>query len=117
MHELSIARSLVETVEDAVSSPPIQRVIAVHLHVGALAGVVRSALDFCYEIATRDTLLEGSRLVVHELPVVIFCPQCQREVELPSIQRFRCPVCDTPSGDVRSGQELEVHSLEVESDD
>lgn len=36
------------------------------------------------------------------------------EVELPGIQRFRCPHCDTPSGDIRQGRELEIESIEID---
>jgi hydrogenase nickel incorporation protein HypA/HybF len=106
---------MVETVQEALASTEVSKITAVHLHLGDLAGVVRDALDFCYDLATQGTLLEGSRLIVHELPVVIFCPQCQEEVQLPSIQSFRCPNCGTPSGDIRQGRELEIHSVEVES--
>jgi Zn finger protein HypA/HybF involved in hydrogenase expression len=31
------------------------------------------------------------------------------------VQRFRCPDCDTPSGDIRRGKELEVSAIEVET--
>ncbi len=56
-------------------------------------------------------MLAGSKLVIEELPVVIFCESCQTEVELPDIQRFRCPRCDTPSGDIRQGRELELATI------
>ena len=74
------------------------RVREVRLRVGALAGIATDSLLFCYEIATQDTVLAGSKLIIQELPVVIFCPVCQETRELPGIQRFRCPTCETPSG-------------------
>ncbi len=87
------------------------RVSEVHLRLGRLAGVVQESLHFGYDIVTQDTLLAGSRLVIEELPIIIFCPTCDREVQLPGIQSFRCPNCGTPSGDIRQGQELELHSI------
>ena len=114
MHELSIAQSLVETATEAAREAGASKVTVVHLRLGQMSGVVKSSLDFCYELITQDTLLEGSCLVVHELPVMIYCPVCAREVELPSYQRFCCPHCDTPSADIRQGREIEVESLEVE---
>ena len=104
MHELSIAYSLVELAGQSAAEAGATRVRAVHLRLGALSGVVRGALEFSYEIATEGTLLAGSRLVVNELPVRVFCPACEQEVELATIQRFRCPQCDTPSGDLRQGR-------------
>jgi hydrogenase nickel incorporation protein HypA/HybF len=115
MHELSLAHGIVELAGEAATRALAQRVAAVHLRVGRLAGVEPGALLFSYDIAAAGTVLDGSRLVIQELPVVIWCVPCGAERELPGIQRFRCPVCDTPSGDIRQGRECDVQSLEIES--
>jgi hydrogenase nickel incorporation protein HypA/HybF len=114
MHELSIAYSLVELASQSAVEAGATRVRVVHLRLGALSGVVRGALEFSYEIAAADTLLAGSKLVVRELPIRVHCAVCAEEVELVSIQRFRCPQCDTPSGDIRQGRELEIESIEID---
>lgn len=114
MHELSIAFSLVELASQSAAEAGATRVRAVHLRLGTLSGVVRGALEFSYEIAAEGTILAGSTLVVKELPVTVYCPECAREVELVSIQRFRCPLCDTLTGDIRQGRELEIESIEVD---
>jgi hydrogenase nickel incorporation protein HypA/HybF len=114
VHELSIASSLVEIVTEAAREARARRVTVVHLRLGALAGVAVDSLGFCYDIAVQDTLLEGSRLNVRELPVVIYCLPCDRNLEMPGVQRFRCPVCGTASADVRQGNELEIESIEIE---
>ncbi len=117
MHELSIANELVTIAEEALRNDPdtrpdsAGRVDEVHLRLGALAGVVKDALLFCYEIATENTMLAGSRLVIDELPVIVYCADCDAEVELPSIQNFCCPRCGTPSGDVRQGREMELTEI------
>lgn len=114
MHELSIAYSLVDLASETAREAGATRVREVHIRLGALSGVVRGALEFSYEIATADTLLEGSTLVVHELPVRVYCANCQQEVELARVQSFRCPLCDAPSGDIRQGRELEIESIEID---
>lgn len=113
MHELSIAYHLVETAEHAARSAGAKHVSAVYVRLGVFSGVVRHALEFSYEIATKDTLLEGSTLNIEEIPLVIYCPQCQQEQELSGVQMFCCPVCGTPAGDIRQGQEMEIVSIEV----
>lgn len=90
------------------------KILSVRLKVGALSGVVEGALQFGYEIATDGTPLAGSQLVVETLPVVIYCKQCDALRPLDGVQSFRCPVCNTPSGDIRQGRELEIESVEVE---
>ncbi len=88
-------------------------VSAVHLRLGALSGVVKDALMFSYEVACQDTALQGSQLIVEDVPVIVFCPQCQQERKLASVQLFSCPECGLPTMDVRHGKELEVFALEV----
>lgn len=119
MHELSIAYNLVETAAEAAKNAGARKVNKVFLRLGQLSGVVKGALLFSYDIAAQGTLLEGSELVVRELPVVIYCnsESCKKEVALPSVQSFRCPICNQLSGDVRQGRELEIESLEIDVDE
>ena len=114
MHELSIALSLVDLAqEEAVRHGG--RVCALHLRVGALAGVVPEALLASYEMACLQTPLEGSRLVIEEVPVMVFCPRCQMQRPLGSIQSFCCPECGTLTPRVEQGRELELVALEIEA--
>jgi hydrogenase nickel incorporation protein HypA/HybF len=113
MHELSIAMSIVEmALEEGVQRGA--RVSAVHLKLGALSGVVKEALLSSYEMACDDTELKGSRLVIEEVPIVIFCPGCDAQRPVSSMQLFCCADCGTPSGEIVQGKELEVVALEVE---
>jgi hydrogenase nickel incorporation protein HypA/HybF len=114
MHELSIVQSVVTTVTEAMTAHRGVQIRSVRLKVGALSGVVEGALQFGYGIATEGTMLEGSRLTVAHMPVVIYCKPCGELRELPGVQSFRCPVCNTPSGDIRQGRELEIESVEIE---
>lgn len=112
MHELSIAYSLVSAADEAAQNVGVAQVDVVHLRLGALSGVVKDALLFGYNIATEGTRLAGSRLEIEDVPVVVYCTQCEAEFPLPNVQLFRCPVCSTPTGDIRQGKELEIVSLE-----
>jgi hydrogenase nickel incorporation protein HypA/HybF len=114
MHELSIVQSVVDSVITWLEDQPAARIKTVTLRIGALSAVVEDSLQFGYEIATGGTPLEGSKLVVHQQPVVIFCQACDQSAELDTVQIFRCPRCNTPSGDIRKGRELEIESLEIE---
>jgi hydrogenase nickel incorporation protein HypA/HybF len=113
MHELSIAMGIVDAAMEEAQRRGV-RVSAVHLRLGALSGVVKEALLFSYEVACEDTPLRGSRLMVEDVPVIVFCAQCQLELPLPSVQMFVCPECGAPTMDVRQGKELEVFALELQ---
>ena len=114
MHELSIVSSVVESVTESVAAYPGARVLEVRLRVGALASVVVDSLEFCWGIATEGTELEGARLVVRTLPVIIWCEPCGKASELDGVQSFRCPNCGEGSMDLRQGRELEIESIEID---
>ena len=116
MHELSIAMSIVDAAVEEAERRGAQ-VSAVHLRLGALSGVVKDALLFSYEVACQDTPLQGSQLIVEDVPVIVFCLQCQKEQLLQSVQLFACPECDAPTMDVRQGKELEVFALELKEEE
>ncbi len=113
MHELSIAMSIVELAEEEAARRGVQ-VTAVHLKLGALSGVVKEALLGSYEMASDDTPLKGSRLVIEEVPVAIFCSGCQAQRPISSIQLFCCAECGTPASEIVQGKEIEVTALEIE---
>jgi hydrogenase nickel incorporation protein HypA/HybF len=114
MHELSIALSLIDSATEEAERRGGARVTALHLRLGPLSGVVKDALLFSYEVACNGTPLEGSRLVIEDVPVVIHCRECQKDQQLESIQRFCCPVCGTLSAEVVQGRELEFVAMEIE---
>jgi hydrogenase nickel incorporation protein HypA/HybF len=114
MHELSIAMSIVEMAEEEADHRGGLRVNAVHLKLGALAGVVKEALLSSYELACEGTGLQGSRLVIDEIPVVVNCPRCLGPRTVDSIQCFVCPECKGPVSEVIQGRELQVFALEIE---
>ena len=116
MHELSIAMGIVNAASEEAQNRSVQ-VSAVHLRLGALSGVVKEALLFSYEVACQGTPLQGSQLIVEDVPVVVFCASCQKECPLPSVQLFVCPECGTPTMDVRQGKEIQVFALEVQENE
>ena len=113
MHELSIALSIIEGASQEALNRGGAHVHAVHLKLGALSGVVKDALLFSYDIACAGTLLEGSKLVIEYVPVVVYCAMCDGEKTLESIQRFCCPTCGALTPDVVSGRKLELVGLEI----
>ena len=113
VHELSIALSIIEGATEEAQRRGGVKVNAVHLKLGRLSGVVKEALLFSYELACEGTALEGSRLVIEETPCAVFCPRCEVERALTSIQRMCCPVCGAPTPQVAQGREIELVALEI----
>lgn len=114
MHELSIAMSIVEMAEEESQRRGGLHVTAVHLRVGLLAGVVKDALVSSYEMACENTPLAGSRLLVEDVPGIVYCPACDARRPVRSPEWFSCSECGAVASEIVQGKELELVSLEVE---
>lgn len=114
MHELSIALSILDIAAEEAERQG-GRVVAVHLRLGPLSGVIAPALVSAFDLAREGTALEGAELVVEEVPLVAYCPGCAVEQTLASPQNLCCPVCGAVTPEIVRGRELEVVALEIAS--
>jgi hydrogenase nickel incorporation protein HypA/HybF len=113
MHELSIALAIVDAAAEEASRHNGARVTEVHLRLGQLSGVVKSALLASYEMAAEASPVAGSMLVIDEVTVRAFCPHCQLERAVVSPQEIKCIECGTPTPRIVAGRELEVVGMEI----
>jgi hydrogenase nickel incorporation protein HypA/HybF len=113
MHELSIAMSVLDALDEESQRREGARVTAVHLKVGPLSGVVPQALQGAFELAREGTDFAECQLVIEETQVMIRCPKCRIDRPVESIQQMSCAVCGTATADIISGRELEVRAMEI----
>lgn len=113
MHELSIVLSILDVAEEELERHGGAQVEAIYLRLGPLAGVVKEALLSAYELAREATPFQSSRLVIEEVPIVVFCSKCDAERPVRSMQDFCCAECDTPASKLIHGKELELAALEL----
>lgn len=114
MHELSIALSILEIAEEEAARQG-GKVIAIHLRLGPLCGVVVEALRSAYELAREPTSLATAELLIEEVPLVTYCTACASERAPSSPSDLHCPTCGAPTPTVVRGRELEVAAIEIES--
>jgi hydrogenase nickel incorporation protein HypA/HybF len=115
MHELSIAISVLDLVEAEAERQGGPRVLAVHLKLGPLSGVVKEALLSAYDLAREGTSLASCNLRIEEVPIVAYCPTCLAERSVESPQMLCCAECGTPTPKILRGREMEITALEVSS--
>ena len=113
MHEMGIALQIVEI---ASASLPDDlggaRIAVVNLKIGKLAAVVPESLRFCFDVAIKDTPLEGAKLAIEEIPVVARCNDCDAQWTIDEPVSV-CKTCESGSLEILSGRELNIESLEV----
>ena len=110
MHELSLVQGIVEICEQHSGG---RRILEVTLEIGTLSGVVPEALEFCFEAATKDTLLDGAKLLIERIAATGYCSSCGVASTMETYFD-PCPCCDADLLDLRSGDEMRVKDLEVE---
>jgi hydrogenase nickel incorporation protein HypA/HybF len=113
MHEMGIALQIIDIA--AASIPPEMRsarVERVNLKIGKLAAVVPDSLRFCFEIASKDTLLSGAELEIEETPVIARCKDCDARWTIAE-PVFTCSSCNGVSLEILSGRELDIVSIEI----
>lgn len=104
--------SLVELAQEEAARRGVE-IESVHIRVGRLSGVVKEALLSSYEMACFETPLQGSHLVIEDVPVVVFCPTCKVNRDVNSEDWFICSDCGSPTPNVIQGKELEMVALEI----
>lgn len=113
MHEMGIALQIIDIAASAIpkelEGTPIARV---NLRIGKLSAVVPKSLTFCFEIAAKDTPLQGAILQIEEVPVEARCRECEHIFTITG-PAFSCPKCQSGSTDIISGRELDIASIEL----
>lgn len=113
MHELTLARSLIELVDDYAGQQGGRQVRRIHVRLGQLSAMTR-ALYFCFGSASRGTSCEGALLDIEEVPLTVRCGHCNA-VKAPSGRyNFRCPDCGMPTPEVVTGREMQLTAIELE---
>lgn len=113
MHEMSLAESALQIIEDAARSQGFSRVKTVWLEIGQLACVETDALRFCFDAVTNGSLAEGARLEIIEVPGEGRCSACGNTAAMQE-QYGLCPACGSPQLQIVSGDRMRVKDLEVE---
>lgn len=113
MHEMSLAESVLQLIEDSAKTNGFTRVRTVWLEIGQLAGVEAEAMRFCFDAVTRGSIAEGAALEIIAAPGSGRCADCGRTVAVAA--RYEpCPACGGYAVQVAGGAEMRVRELDVE---
>jgi hydrogenase nickel incorporation protein HypA/HybF len=112
MHELSIVMSIVEIAEGVVAKEKASQVDCIELEIGTMAGIELSALYFSWDLAVKDTVLDGATRTIHEIKARVRCSGCNLKF-YPTEAFDPCPQCGEILNVFLCGKELNVKSLSV----
>lgn len=113
MHEMSLAESVREIVEDTARANGARRVAAVRLEIGKLSQVEVEAMRFAFDVVMRGSLAETARLEIIESDGTAWCMQCSQAVVI--TQRGEtCAHCGSYQLQVTGGERMRVMDIEIE---
>jgi hydrogenase nickel incorporation protein HypA/HybF len=110
MHELSVVMSIVETAAEQVRENNARSVERIDLVIGALAGIDPHALDFAWDVAVRNTVLDNAERNIISVAGRAKCVSCNLEFEMKEIFD-PCPVCGDHLNQILQGKELLIKSM------
>ena len=121
MHEVSVISNMVDAILRELDNYKVQRVEEVNIVIGDLTSLGPEQLEFAYEIVTKDTILEGSKLIIEREEVSVKCNECGYEGpaenlesdffdhSIPVIACFKCG----GGVDIVAGQACRVRDLNI----
>ena len=114
MHELSITQSILDIVLRHAKQANARRILGINLVIGELTGFVDDSIQFYFDFMSKDTLAQGARLNFERIPARVRCHVCGAEYAPPDSRLWTCPECEALGGEIVSGREFSVASIEIE---
>lgn len=120
MHEFSITKQIVDNIIEETKKHNAKQVAEVHLVIGEFT-FLEEAVKATYEALVKDTILEGSKLIIEEKEGRVKCLRCgyeravhlshghEHHEELPII---RCTNCEG-AVDMLDGKDCLVESVKL----
>ncbi|MBY4797492.1 hydrogenase maturation nickel metallochaperone HypA [Collinsella sp. AGMB00827] len=117
MHEMGIVDGILATVIAAAHDAGASRIISVRLRIGDMREVVEESLRFAWEaLREDDSLTSSAELQVDEVRPKSICSACGITFDHDRFH-LRCPACGSTNTRLLAGRELDIVSMEIETDD
>lgn len=110
MHELSIATSILKTVENEVEKIKGKDVKEIFLEIGKISGVEIPSLDFVWGSCMKNSVLENAKVHITEPEGLAKCAECNHEFNISKIYDS-CEKCGSPFKEIITGQEMKIKKL------
>jgi hydrogenase nickel incorporation protein HypA/HybF len=124
LHEFSAACSIVDTALEAAQSNNATKVSVVNIEVGEFTFLIPEQLTFNFEIASKNTIVEGAKLRIKTIQGKLLCSECGFEgdskvdsdipPQLAVFAPMKCPKCGSSSTTITGGKDFIITSIEAE---
>lgn len=123
MHELSMADAIVKTVIEAAEKNEAIEVLEVTVELGQMTLLNPEQLKFMLEVLSEDTIVNGAKFNMKEIPIEIECFSCgfKGKANTDELDHYvpviNCPECDERNLNITAGRECNVKNIKIEKSD
>jgi hydrogenase nickel incorporation protein HypA/HybF len=116
MHEAGIAESILGIAKDVARENGLTRITGITIQIGQFTGIEADALDFAFQVMTKDTSIENAELVIEKTPLLLRCKKCDGEYS-GAPDDLLCPNCGAEDFLILQGREMVVKFITGEKDE
>lgn len=111
MHEISLVRSIFNTLEAEFSKAELDRMTAIDLQLGLLSNVEPTLMHNAFAaVTTAEEKFQDVQLNIETVPIEIQCEVCE-QTTLVQEYKFACGHCGRPTNNIIRGMELLIHKV------
>ncbi len=111
MHEISLVRNILSTLESEFSEQQLAHLESIDLKIGLLSNVEPVLIQNAFEaVIIAEQKYLGVRLNVELVPIEIHCTECNENSTIGNY-KFVCSICGTPNNNLISGTEFLIHRV------
>lgn len=115
MHELTIARSLLQLAETHARRGGAVRVTRLYCRVGALHALDTDLLNDAFEAIGTGTCCHGARIEIERQPLTAVCTGCGTRFAVHQWE-WRCSCCGGEGAYAGDGDVLELLAIDAETE-
>ena len=111
MHEISLVRTIFNTLEHEFTAEELENMKSIDLKVGLLSNIEPQLMQNAFEaVTTTEDKHQNVQLNIELVPIEIHCDLCGHDT-LVQQYRFLCDNCGRPSNNIIRGTELLIHRV------
>lgn len=111
MHEISLVRSIINSLQTEFSAEELVRLTGIDLKIGLLSNVEPLLMQNAFSaVQTAEGIYKDVALHIEVVPIKIYCDSCQQD-SLIQEYKFVCASCGIPNNNIIAGTELLIHQV------
>lgn len=112
MHELAVTQSILDIACGHANKAEAKSVADIFLVIGQLSSIVDDSVQFYWDIISKDTVCENSKLHFKRIPAKLICIDCNKEYDIAG-ELVPCPICNGINIKVVAGEEFFLESIDI----